>query len=147
MKRNFVFSLLITVLSIASVTAQNLVHTFTEAQDSATQKEAPILMIFSGSDWCKPCIQLRETIISTHEFSTFVESELVLLELDFPYKKKNRLPREQRKHNDQMAAKYNPTGQFPLMVLINKEGEVIDQFTFHQKMTTEELTKSISNSI
>ena len=48
-------------------------------------------MIFSGSDWCKPCINLKQSILLTDEFAKFSGEEMVLLELDFPYKKKNKL--------------------------------------------------------
>ena len=66
--------------------------------------------------------------------------------MDFPYKKKNRLPVEQQKHNDDLAAKYNAKGQFPLMVLIDSEGEVLSEFYFNQDMTPKTLAAAIEKT-
>ncbi len=145
LQKTSVALLLIFAISIGAF-AQNFVHNFDAAKEMAAEQEKPILMIFSGSDWCKPCIQLRETVIGTDQFTTFAEEELVLLELDFPYKRQNRLPKAQRKHNDALAAKYNPTGEFPLMLLLDNEGNTINQFRFNKKMTAESLAAAIGKT-
>ncbi|MEO0472307.1 MAG: thioredoxin family protein [Bacteroidota bacterium] len=113
-------------------TAANLPHTeviwhsdFQTATQLAEQERKPIFMVFSGSDWCKPCIRLEKDLFSTPEFQSWATENLVLLKLDFPRRKMNQLSKEQKRHNSQIAMKYNPQGSFPLMVLLNPKGEVI----------------------
>ncbi len=85
----------------------------------------PILMVFAGSDWCKPCIMLRKEVWESEQFKQYARENLVLLELDFPRLKKNQLPAEQTRQNEELAAKYNRDGLFPLVVLTDENGNVI----------------------
>lgn len=101
-----------------------------EAQAVSEQSSRPILMVFSGSDWCKPCILLRRQVFNSPEFQTYAEKNLVLLELDFPAQKKNKLSKEQTTHNEALADKFNPKGAFPLAVVINHEEQVLGHFAY-----------------
>lgn len=91
----------------------------------AKAKNVPVLMVFSGSDWCKPCIKLREKILISPVFSEWVKTHVVCLSLDFPSLKKNALSLEQQKHNDALAEKYNSNGVFPLVMLIDANEKVL----------------------
>jgi thioredoxin-related protein len=109
---------------------QTYAQDFNQAKEEALQKEKPILMIFSGSDWCKPCIQFEKEVLSSEKFAEFSENSLILLKLDFPYSKKNQLSAEKRKHNEALADIYNPDGIFPLVLLVNAEGKLIRQIRY-----------------
>ena len=97
---------------------------FEEACQQANEKNLPVLMVFSGSDWCKPCIKLRKEVFENPYFVENAPGHFILLNLDFPRYKKNRLPKEVEKHHYEMADLYNPKGEFPL-VLILKNKKVI----------------------
>ncbi len=94
------------------------IHDIEKAAELSEIEDKPILMVFSGSDWCKPCIQLREKIFKSEAFKAFAAVNLILVELDFPARKKNQLSQEQVKHNERLADKYNPQGVFPMVVLL-----------------------------
>jgi thioredoxin-related protein len=96
-----------------------------QALNQAKQENKFVFMNFSGSDWCKSCIILKKTILNTDEFKDFAKNELVILNVDFPRAKKNQLSKEQVKINEALAEKYNKKGQFPTIVILNKEGEVL----------------------
>ncbi|WP_299758314.1 thioredoxin family protein [uncultured Pontibacter sp.] len=98
---------------------------FEAAAAKAKAEHKPILMVFAGSDWCKPCIMLRKEVWESEPFKKYANNNLVLLELDFPRLKKNQLPAEQTKQNEALAAKYNQSGEFPLVVLTDENGNVI----------------------
>jgi thioredoxin-related protein len=98
---------------------------FNEAQKIATQKHQLILLNFSGSDWCGPCIRLRKEIFNSNAFSNFADSNLVLLNADFPRSSKNKLTGEQEKKNDALADKYNADGKFPYTLLLNADGKIL----------------------
>ncbi len=91
------------------------------ANDKAKNDKKHILLYFSGSDWCRPCIQLKEKVFTSKNFNQFAEKNLILVQLDFPAQKKNQLADAQRAHNAKMAEIHNPKGVFPLVVIINSE--------------------------
>ncbi|MBD2714069.1 thioredoxin family protein [Microvirga sp. STR05] len=92
-------------------------------QAKATNK--PVLAVFSGSDWCKPCIMLKQEVFDKPEFAQFAKDRFVLARFDFPRSKKNKLSGEQTKVNEQAAAQLNKEGAFPLVVLLSPEGKVL----------------------
>lgn len=92
-------------------------------QAKATNK--PVLAVFSGSDWCKPCIMLKQEVFDKPEFEQYARDKFVLARFDFPRGKKNKLPANQLKTNEQAAAQLNKEGAFPLVVLLSPEGKVL----------------------
>jgi len=62
-----------------------------EAEASAKKENKLILLKFSGSDWCAPCIQLQKVITDDPAFVAFANQKLVLLLVYFPRQKKHRL--------------------------------------------------------
>ncbi|RZJ58604.1 MAG: thioredoxin family protein [Hymenobacter sp.] len=93
------------------------------AQAQATQK--PVLVVFSGSDWCKPCMQLKQEVFDQPEFAQFAKDRLVLARFDFPRNKKNRLDPTQTKQSEEAAAQLNKEGTFPAVVLLSPQGKVL----------------------
>ena len=101
---------------------------------------------FSGSDWCRSCILLKKTILSSDEFKGFAENELILLDVDFPRLKKNKLSKEQTTINEKLAAKYNPNGQFPTILLFDSEGNIVGK-TGYRNISPSEYIKHIQSFI
>jgi len=93
------------------------------AQAKASQK--PVLVVFSGSDWCKPCMQLKQEVFDQPEFSQYAQDKFVLARFDFPRNKKNALPKDQAKQSEEAAAQLNREGAFPAVVLLSPEGKVL----------------------
>ncbi|MDD3801316.1 MAG: thioredoxin family protein [Desulfuromonas sp.] len=92
------------------------------AFNQAREQQRPVLMYFTGSDWCHWCIQLNKNVLSQPEFADFAAKELVLLKVDFP----KRLPQSatQARRNDQLARQYRVRG-FPTLLLFNAAGDKI----------------------
>ena len=101
---------------------------FEEAKTQAHQEDKLILLNFSGSDWCGPCIKMKKEVFESDAFGTTAEKNLVLVRADFPRSKKNQLSKEQTKHNEELAEKYNPQGKFPYTVLLDADGKVIKEW-------------------
>ena len=99
-----------------------------EAETIAKKEHLHILLNFSGSDWCGPCIMLRKEILDQPAFLQMADSSLVLVNADFPRKKKNQPSADQQRLNDQMADRYNAKGQFPLTLLLDAGGKVLKQW-------------------
>lgn len=105
-------------------------YDFDAAKQNAKESNKTILIVFSGSDWCKPCIQLHAALFESEPFKLYAESSLVLVKADFPYKKKNRLTKEQTAHNEELASLYNPDGEFPRAVFTDASGKVLGTFGY-----------------
>jgi thioredoxin-related protein len=82
----------------------------------------PILVDFSGSDWCMWCVKLDEEVFSKKEFKQFAKKNFILLLLDFPRRKQ--LPEKLKRQNSELYRKYRVPG-FPTVLILNSKGEVI----------------------
>ncbi len=96
-----------------------------KAAQVAKEENKLIFMNFSGSDWCRSCMVLKQSILETSEFESFANKELILVDVDFPRKKKNRLSKEQTEYNEKLAAKYNNDGQFPTIIILDSDLNII----------------------
>ncbi|RKS02596.1 MULTISPECIES: thioredoxin family protein [unclassified Flavobacterium] len=122
MKKIFIASFLF--LSMAGF-AQNWTTNFEEAKATAEKENKKILLVFSGSDWCAPCIKLDKNVWQSEVFKAYANDHLVLLRADFPKKKNNALPEDLRTANLALAEKYNKEGFFPLVAVLDKTGKVM----------------------
>lgn len=98
---------------------------FEKAKQKAHEEHKYILLNFSGSDWCGPCIRMHKDIFESDHFKDFASKNLVLLKADFPRLKKNQLSKEQQQNNNQLADQYDRQGSFPMTVLLDESGKVI----------------------
>ncbi len=79
-----------------------------------------VLVVFTGSDWCPPCIALKKNVLSKADFAAYAEANYVLVELDFPRRKQ--IPAALRAANDKLAAQYKVTG-FPTTLALSPDGK------------------------
>jgi thioredoxin-related protein len=103
----------------------NWENDFSKAKQTAATDHKYILLNFSGSDWCGPCIRLHKEIFETADFTAFANEHLVLVNADFPRQKKNQLSKAMQQQNDQLAEKYNTSGNFPYTLLLSPDGKII----------------------
>jgi len=82
------FFALFLVMGMA-VQAQELTwHTdVKKAVDIANKSKKPLMLFFTGSDWCGWCIRLQKEVFKTPEFEKWAKDNVVLVELDFPRRK------------------------------------------------------------
>jgi thiol-disulfide isomerase/thioredoxin len=95
---------------------------------AASQDNRPVLLIFSGSDWCLPCERLNREIISDSSFKNFANQRLILVEADFPQRTK--LSKEQSVWNEKLAEEFNPEGIFPYLLLLKPDKTVITSLEY-----------------
>lgn len=118
-----------------------------EAKEMAKKEHRHILLNFSGSDWCGPCILLRKEILDNPEFLRMADTALVLVNADFPRKKKNQPSPDQQQLNDQMADQYNQKGQFPLTLLLNADGKVLREWDGYPSITPKSFSEELQDVI
>ena len=97
----------------------------TAAQLQAKKQDKLILLNFSGSDWCIPCIQLEKEYFKDSQFRRLADSQLVIIRADFPRKKKNMPAAAIVKQNEQLADRFNKNGSFPLTILLDANLRIV----------------------
>lgn len=117
---------------------------FNEAQKEAQKAHKLMVINFSGSDWCGPCIRTRKEILETKTFEDYAVEHLVLVRADFPRQRKNQLAKEQVKRNEALADKYNPDGEFPLTLLVDENGKVIKKWEGFPNVTPQQFVEQIT---
>ncbi len=55
-----------------------------KAVQMSTKSKKPMLLFFTGSDWCGWCIRLQKEVLKTPEFAAWAKENVVLVELDYP---------------------------------------------------------------
>lgn len=137
---------LVIILLTTVVSAQNWQHNFEKAKEIAFQENKPIILVFSGSDWCGPCIKLDNQIWKSDEFKNYANNNYILVKADFPRKKSNSLSKEQLTHNENLAEKYNKKGYFPLVVVFNADGKVLGE-TGYKNISPKEYIQHLQSFI
>jgi len=124
--------------------AQEWLTDIDEAKKMASEKNRKIVLVFSGSDWSSLCLRLEKEMWTNQEFRDYANEHFVLLKADFPRREENRLTEEQQEKNTKLAEKYNLDGDFPHVVVLNKEGEVLG-FTGYKDVSPYLYTKLLDS--
>ena len=139
MKITYVFLFLLSF----SLTAQNWETDWKVATQKSKKNNQKLILVFSGSDWCIPCIKLEKEIWEEKSFMAYALENYVLLRADFPKRKKNALSKEKQIHNNKLAERFNAAGYFPLVVVISPEEKVLGQLGY-EKSTPEKYIELIN---
>lgn len=103
----------------------------------------PTLICFQGSDWCIPCIRMEKAILEQPGFTQFADSSLHIIKADFPRLSKNKLAKDVKARNEQLADQYNAKGVFPMLVLIDENGRVIHTWEGEVKASPEDFVNEL----
>lgn len=132
---------------LGALHAQDWQESFDDALKKANSENKPIVLVFSGSDWCAPCIRLKKSILDSEEFRAYASENYVLYNADFPRKKQNQLPEDKSGVNKTLAEKYNPKGYFPLVVVLDKKETVLGKTGFTPRQTPEKYISVLNKFI
>lgn len=96
---------------------------FDEAKIVSAKQEKPILMYFTGSDWCSPCKKLKADFFNSEKF-LLKSQDFVLLMVDLP-RRNDLITPEQKRKNMMLMQDYNRRGSFPTLVGLDAEGKTL----------------------
>lgn len=112
-----------------------------KAFEKAKAEKKHVLVEFTGSDWCPPCIAMRKNVFSKKEFVDAASKRFILVELDFP--KGDKALKEK---NQPLAEKYRIEG-FPTVILFTPEGKEFTRFFASQFPKTDEFLKHLDKAL
>jgi thiol-disulfide isomerase/thioredoxin len=99
-------------------------ETDVDAAITLAKKEQKAVMIeFTGSDWCPPCIMMEKEVFSKEEFVKKASEDFILVYVDFP-----RGDKELAEKNKPIGERFEITG-YPTVILLDSEGEEFDRFS------------------
>lgn len=99
---------------------------FTQAVAMAKAQNKAVLVNFTGSDWCGFCVKLHKQVFDTPQFAEYAKKNLVLVEADFPRRKK--LAPAQAQANEALKAKYAPKFEgYPTIMLVDGNGKKLGE--------------------
>lgn len=93
---------------------------FPKAQAQAKAEKKLLLLDFTGSDWCPPCKALAKNVFAKPEFAAYAQTNLVLVEVDFPNSKPQSA--ELKKANEALQEKFK-IESYPTVIVLDAEGK------------------------
>ncbi|WP_109301151.1 thioredoxin family protein [Aquimarina sp. AU474] len=107
-------------------------YDFEQAKEISKEEDKPILMYFSGSDWCRPCMMLQEDVFDNYKFQKF-KNAFVFLYIDIP-RNTDLLSSDQKVQNFKLLSTYNKQKTFPLINIVNHKGKILDDISGYSSL-------------
>ncbi|HTJ79553.1 MAG TPA: thioredoxin family protein [Rariglobus sp.] len=102
---------------------------YAAAARKASVEHKPMLLDFTGSDWCGWCMKLDREVFSRPEFVSYAKTNLILVKVDFPRDKPQSAA--EKHQNEKLAAKYKIEG-YPTIVVLNEHGTQIGELGYEE---------------
>ncbi len=107
-----------------SLAAEGWSDDFQAAMAQAKKENKPVLVDFTGSDWCGWCMKLQKDVFTKPAFKSYAKDNVVLVEADFPQNKQ--LSKATQEQNAKLQEKYKVDG-YPTLVLLSPDGKELDR--------------------
>ncbi|MBQ3811701.1 MAG: thioredoxin family protein [Kiritimatiellae bacterium] len=98
----------------------------------------PLMLKFTGSDWCGWCKLMEGVVFATSEFEKWADGRVVLVTLDFP-RSSDGVPREYRERNNRLAAEHGIRG-YPTYVVKDSEGKELGRLGASRDASVDKFT-------
>lgn len=122
---------------------------FTQDYDAAlaaaAERGLPVLLDFTGSDWCHWCMVADEKVFSTDEWKAWAATNVVPVTVDFP-NDESLVPEQWRGRNEELAEKFGVDG-FPTFVLVSSDAKEIGRFGLDPSETPESFEGKIAAAL
>ncbi len=121
--------LLAVLVAISSVACSEVgeatwLDDYETAKQLAAKENKPILINFTGSNWCGLCIALKKEVFDKDEFKIYAQENLVLMEVDFPENKEQSV--HLKAQNEKLDKEFKTEG-YPTLFLLDAEGNKLTE--------------------
>jgi protein disulfide-isomerase len=86
---------------------------------TAKAANKPVVLEFTGSDWCPPCKMMQAEVFSKEEFKKFAGEQIVFVKLDFPRQRAQ--DGDVKARNRALAGQFEIEG-FPTLLVLSPDG-------------------------
>lgn len=107
----------------------------------AKTEKKPVMVEFTGSDWCPPCIMMHKKVFSKKSFTDAASKKFVLVKIDIPNKDK-----ELKKKNSKVLKKYSVRG-VPTVLLFDDAGKEFSRFSASQFPSVEAFLGQLDSAL
>lgn len=142
--KNVLFIITLCILTSFSLTAQRLdkkanlkwESTYKKALRKSKKEKKPVLIYFTGSDWCGPCKVLDKKLFHSERFEKIAKKDLILYKSDSP-RNKDLIDKSKLEVNNKLKKKFK-IKSFPTIVFVNhkekklgvKKGLIITEYYY-----------------
>lgn len=133
-------------LSISAVAEEGWLVDFAKAKAKSAKEGKPILMEFTGSDWCPPCKALHKNVLTSAVFKQQMPKKFILLKLDNPRDKSKQTPEEIAQYK-KLSAEYKVMGVPTIVVADSKGKEQHRQVGYSGRVTAEQWVAKIMAAV
>src|ERR1051325_4778923 len=120
---------LIVSLQLHSIAQDNAAAWNTDlkkAADIAIKEKKPLMLFYTGSDWCGVCMKLQKEVFNQPEFQVWAKKNVVLVELDYPHN--HELPADLQAQNSMMQEMFG-VHSYPTIIFVTPSKQQ-DQFYY-----------------
>ena len=104
----------------------------------AKEHGLPVMLKFTGSDWCGWCQLMEREVFSKKDFENWADGRVMLVTLDFP-KFSDTVPKEYKERNERLASENGIRG-FPTYVVRDGEGKVLGRLGASRDASVKDFT-------
>ncbi|HNX35583.1 MAG TPA: thioredoxin family protein [Kiritimatiellia bacterium] len=113
------------------------------ARKVAAEKKLPILINFTGSDWCGWCKHMDQEVFSHDDWATYAKSNFLLVWIDFPTDK-SLVPEKFVPRNKALSETYGIKG-YPTYIVLDDDGQsVLGQLGADSEITPKKFIGSLN---
>lgn len=106
--------------------------------EKAQAENKLVLVEFTGSDWCPPCMMMAKKVFGKKAFLDGVKKDYVIVKLDMPNSNK-----ALKQANELLMKTYEVEG-VPTIILMDAEGAEFNRFTASEHRTVKEFLERLA---
>ena len=115
-----------------------------KAKALAKKEKKMILVEFTGSDWCPPCIALHEKVLSSKGFLNFAKKHFVLVTVDFP---QNKIQPDNLAQANRILARAFRVESFPTVLILDANGTEVHRVNGYNGASSADYLKALKKKL
>jgi protein disulfide-isomerase len=99
--------------------------------ERASREQKPMMLLFTGSDWCSYCTKIEKEVFSQPEFVSWADEKFIPMIVDFPRSK--RLASDIAGQNEQLKDRFSRYVEgYPTVLFVQPDGQVIGKMGYER---------------
>ncbi|MCP5537980.1 MAG: DUF953 domain-containing protein [Akkermansiaceae bacterium] len=141
MKQLMTAAFALVTLSSAALAGSEWMTDVDAALEKAKKEKKPVMVEFTGSDWCPPCKMMHKKVFSKKAFTDAASKKYILVKIDIP-----RGDKELYQKNQKVLGKYKVSG-VPTVILFGDDGKEFSRFSASQFPTVEAFLAQLDSAL